>query len=232
MAFDKIFESNEFDNICRTLYGDFSHKRKEAYKSLFDMHVKGHGCAPDSFYSASGRIEIVGNHTDHNGGKVLCSAVTIDTLGAVSKRDDGMILVKSKGYPIIKVSVDDIAFKVGEVGTSQAIIKGIVAYFKGAGVYFDNVNKIFVKLSTTENVTLTINGVEVAIEGTTVYTDGILATEFAETFTFALYHDGVLMQTLTYSVNAYAYAKQADAAMGELALALDRYGVSASAYKA
>ena len=133
MAFDKIFESNEFDSICRTLYGDFSHKRKDAYKALFDMHVKGHGCEPDSFYSASGRIEIVGNHTDHNGGKVLCSAVTIDTLGAVSKRDDGMILVKSKGYPIIKVSVDDIAFKVSEVGTSQAIIKGIVAYFKGAG---------------------------------------------------------------------------------------------------
>lgn len=133
MAFDKIFESNEFDRTCRTLYGDFSHKRKEAYKALFDMHLKGQGSEPDSFYSASGRIEIVGNHTDHNGGKVLCSAVTIDTLGAVSKRDDGMILVKSKGYPIIKVSVDDIAFKVSEVGTSQAIIKGIVAYFKGAG---------------------------------------------------------------------------------------------------
>ena len=133
MAFDKIFESCEFDQICRTLYGDFSHERKESYKLLREMHKKGIGIEPDGFYSASGRIEIVGNHTDHNGGKVLCSAVTIDTLGAVSKRDDGLILVKSKGYPIIKVSVNDIGFKMGEVGTSNAIIKGILAYFKGAG---------------------------------------------------------------------------------------------------
>lgn len=106
------------------------------------------------------------------------------------------------------------------------------AYFMGAGVFFDNVNKIFVKLSTTENVTLTINGTEVEVNGSVIYTDGILATEFDTTYTFELYCDGVLMQTLTYSVNAYAYAKQNDTAMGELALALYRYGVSASAYKA
>ena len=133
MAFDKIFESNEFDNICSVLYGNSFQKRKEAYKVLSDMHLKGQGKEPEEFYSASGRIEIVGNHTDHNGGKVLCSAVTIDTLSAVSRRDDGLILVKSKGYPIIKVAVDDTNFKMGEVGTSQAIIRGILAYFKGAG---------------------------------------------------------------------------------------------------
>ncbi len=106
------------------------------------------------------------------------------------------------------------------------------AYFQGAGVYFDNVNKIFVKLSTTENVTLTINGAEVEITGTTIYTDGILATGFDTTYTFVLSYDGVVMQTLTYSVNAYAYAKQNDATMGELALALYRYGESAKVYKA
>ncbi len=106
------------------------------------------------------------------------------------------------------------------------------AYFLGAGVYFDNVNKIFIKLNTTENVTLTINGVEAEITGTTIYTEGILATGFAETYTFVLSCNGVVMQTLTYSVNAYAYAKQNDAMMGELALALYRYGESAKAYKA
>ena len=106
------------------------------------------------------------------------------------------------------------------------------AYFKGAGVYFDNVNKIYVKLNTTENVTLTINDVEVEVTGTTVYTDGILATGFATTYTFVLSCDGVVMQTLTYSVNAYAYAKNDDATMGDLALALYRYGVSAAAYNA
>ena len=106
------------------------------------------------------------------------------------------------------------------------------AYFKGAGVRFDAVNSIYVKLSTTENVTLAINdGEPMAVTGTTVYTEGIKATQFADTYTFRLYHNGVLMQTLTYSVNAYAHAKKDSATMGELALALYRYGQSAVAYK-
>ena len=140
MAFDKIFESAEFDQVCRTLYGDFSHIRKGAYKTLNEMHKKGLGYDAQEFYSASGRIEIVGNHTDHNGGKVLCASINIDTLGAVSKRDDGMILVKSKGYPFIKVSTRDLDFKISEVGSSQAIIKGILAYFKGAGAKIGGFN--------------------------------------------------------------------------------------------
>jgi hypothetical protein len=110
-------------------------------------------------------------------------------------------------------------------------ISSYPAWFKGAGVWFDNVNKLYVKLSTTENVTLKIDGEEVAVTGTTVYTDGIKATDFGKTYTFELYHDGVLMQTLTYSINAYAYQMQNDAAMRALALALYRYGVSTVAYK-
>lgn len=107
------------------------------------------------------------------------------------------------------------------------------AYFLGAGVYFDNVNKIYVKLSTTENVTLTINGVAVEVTGDTVYTDGILATGFAETYTFVLSCNGEEMQILTYSVNAYVYAmKDKGNAMAALAIALYNYGESAKAYKA
>ena len=108
-------------------------------------------------------------------------------------------------------------------------------YFKGAGVFFDNVNKIYVSLSSIdENVTLTINGDKVELDGTTVYTDGIYVTDFDETFTFELYYDGVVMQTLTYSVNAYVFAminsETAGEPMRNLALALYNYGLSASAY--
>ena len=100
------------------------------------------------------------------------------------------------------------------------------AYFVSAGVWFDNVNKLYVRLNTTENVTLKINNVEVEVTGKTVYTDGIFATQFDEEFTFELYYGETLMQTLTYSVNAYATAMENDA----LALALYRYGASAEAY--
>ena len=115
--------------------------------------------------------------------------------------------------------------------TNNEEVDSYPAYFAGAGVHFDNVNKLYVKLSTTENVTLTVNEVAVKITGTTFYTDGIQVTNFDETYTFVLSHGGVVMQTLTYSVNAYAYAMKDNATMQDLALALYRYGVSAEAYQ-
>lgn len=106
-----------------------------------------------------------------------------------------------------------------------------IAYFTAANVWFDYTNKIMVKINTTENVTLKINTVEVAVEGTTIYTEDIVATDFDKEFVFELYYDGTLMQTLTYSVNAYAYKKQnTETAMGKLAIALYQYGASAEAY--
>lgn len=107
------------------------------------------------------------------------------------------------------------------------------AYFVGAGVRFGADNKIFVELSTVENVTLEVNGEEVELNGTTYYTEGLKATQFGDTFTFELYCDGVLMQTLTYSVNAYAYQfAGGDDAMANLAIALYNYGMSAENYVA
>lgn len=111
-------------------------------------------------------------------------------------------------------------------------ISSYPAYFKSATVWFDNVNQIRVTLSTTENVTMTINGIAAEVTGTTVYTEDILPADFDATYTFKLYHDGILMQTLTYSVNAYAYAMKDDAEMQSLVLALYRYGKSAEAYNA
>lgn len=147
-----------------------------------------------------------------------------------------------KGYNTTKLATDGVD-NIGDPSTATPTtsdftlvkneeISSYPAYFKSATVWFDNVNKIRVTLSTTENVTLTINGEEVKIESTTIYTDAIKATEFGTTYTFVLSCNGVVMQTLTYSVNAYAYAMQNNAEMRELALALYRYGVSAKAYNA
>ena len=103
-------------------------------------------------------------------------------------------------------------------------------WFTGANVWFDNTNKIMVQISATENVTLTINGAEVEVTGTTIYTNELLPTQFDDIYTFALYYDGELMQTLTYSVNSYAYRMQTNEKIGALAIALYNYGVAAEAY--
>ena len=107
-------------------------------------------------------------------------------------------------------------------------------YFTGATVWFGDVNSISVTINTLEGASLKVNGTEVALTATTYTTAGLLPTELDTEFVFELYHDGVLMQTLTYSVNAYAYKMQNNAnttaAMKALALALYRYGVSAKAF--
>ncbi|MBQ8432515.1 MAG: hypothetical protein IJX28_06490, partial [Clostridia bacterium] len=65
-----------------------------------------------------------------------------------------------------------------------------------------------------------------------LYTEDIAATDFDAIYTFELYEGETLVQTLTYSINSYANAKQhsANATMAELAKALYRYGASAEAY--
>ena len=110
------------------------------------------------------------------------------------------------------------------------------AYIASAGVYFDGVNQLYIKLNTIENVKVYVTigegeRYEANLTGTTYYTDGISATGFATKYVFEVEYDGVLMQTLTYSVDAYVYAKKGHAEIGELALALYRYGKSAEAYK-
>ena len=109
--------------------------------------------------------------------------------------------------------------------------------FTAVGVRFDYANKIYAKfkVASSEGVTVKINGVEAEFEksGTQyiVYTDYISALEYDEVFTFELLVDGVVVHTVTYSVNSYAYAMAEDQTMSGLALALYRYGKSAEKYR-
>ncbi len=128
-----IMSSAAFEKICKTLYSSDVQLAKERFEELLSMHAECFGPADVEFYSSPGRIEIVGNHTDHNGGKVLCAAINFDTLAAVSERTDGIIEVKSKGYPMLRVDTAAPTFSASEIGTSTALIKGVVDYFKRSG---------------------------------------------------------------------------------------------------
>ena len=109
-------------------------------------------------------------------------------------------------------------------------------YFKSASVWFDNVNKLYVRIGGTadENtLSVTINGVEAESVDGVVYTQGILATDFDSVYTFALYENSVLVHTVSYSIKSYVNAKQDGGnGMAELASALYTYGKSAAAYAA
>ena len=87
--------SAAFEKICQKLYSADAQALKARFEELISTHLECFNTSDVEFYSSPGRIEIVGNHTDHNGGKVLCAAINFDTLAAVSDRADGIIEVKS-----------------------------------------------------------------------------------------------------------------------------------------
>lgn len=129
MTFDNI-DNEKLCAVCNDVYGVCQSEQTDRFEELFKMHKDVFNTSDVEFYSSPGRIEIVGNHTDHNGGKVLCAAINVDALASVSKRSDGIIEVKSKGYPMLRVDVSKPDFSVSEIGTSTALIKGVVDYFK------------------------------------------------------------------------------------------------------
>lgn len=105
------------------------------------------------------------------------------------------------------------------------------ACFKSASIYFADANYIVVKVKDyTENTKLLVDENPVEMVDGVYMTDAIEAIRFGEVFSFQLVENDVVIQTLEYSVNSYAFSKQNSETMGELALALYNYGLSAEAY--
>jgi galactokinase len=104
------------------------------YTSLVKWHEESfHGGARLTIVSAPGRAEIIGNHTDHNSGKVLAAAVTLDTIAAVTPCEDTHVHVRSEGYPDITLDLSSLAPVPEEQGTSAALIRGVSARMKECG---------------------------------------------------------------------------------------------------
>ena len=91
------------------------------------------GAAPERYFSAPGRTEIGGNHTDHQHGRVLAAAVNLDMIAAVRVTDSGVIRILSKGYPMSTVSLDALTPVAAEVNTTPALIRGVAARFVELG---------------------------------------------------------------------------------------------------
>lgn len=84
-------------------------------------------------FSAPGRTEIGGNHTDHQHGCVLAAAVDLYTTAQVTPNDDRMIRVVSEGYPEVAISLDDLTVHPEEVGTTAALVRGVAAGYAQRG---------------------------------------------------------------------------------------------------
>lgn len=83
-------------------------------------------------FSAPGRTEVGGNHTDHQQGRVLAASVNMDTACAVCACEDTIEFI-SEGFAIKPISIDDLTMKEAEKNTSEALIRGILARFQQLG---------------------------------------------------------------------------------------------------
>ena len=90
------------------------------YRRLF-------GDAEPSVWSAPGRTELGGNHTDHQHGRVLAAAVDLDMLAAAAPNGERLVRVKSEGYEMFTLSLDELAPVEAEQGTTAALVRGVCA---------------------------------------------------------------------------------------------------------
>ena len=105
-----------------------------AQKDILDSGFESvFGEKPERYFSAPGRTEIGGNHTDHQRGRVLAAAVNLDTVAAVRINGTNMIRICSKGYPMCEIDVNNLVPNDDEINTTPALIRGVAARFAQLG---------------------------------------------------------------------------------------------------
>ena len=124
-----------FDNIFANIYKPQDiESQKSRYMSAVEKFTALYPNRNDiHVYSAPGRTEIGGNHTDHQHGCVIAGAVDLDVIGVAAFHHENIIRIKSEGYDEFAVSLDDLDVHIGEKGSSE-IVRGIAARFKDLGV--------------------------------------------------------------------------------------------------
>lgn len=116
------------------LYGEkLAQVQQPRYEKAVDEFRKLFGDKPYRLFSASGRTEVGGNHTDHNHGCVMAAGVSLDVIAVVEPTDEMMISVKSEGYDRDDVDITVLEPQEAEKNTAAALIRGVAAGFVNKG---------------------------------------------------------------------------------------------------
>ena len=118
--FIKEVKSGGLDNLFKNIYKPIDIENQkiryisavEKFTALYPNREEIH------VYSAPGRTEIGGNHTDHQHGCVLAGAVNLDVIGITSFHNEKIIRIKSEGYEEFAVSLKDLDIHIDEKGSS------------------------------------------------------------------------------------------------------------------
>ena len=124
--------NGEFDEQINYIYACDKTLTKgyaQRYVEVIDGFCENFDYIPQDMrlFSAPGRTEIGGNHTDHQHGCVLAAGLNLDVIGAVALNGKNEIRIKSKGYSMDVISLDDLEPDEAEYDRASALIRGVVA---------------------------------------------------------------------------------------------------------
>lgn len=112
-------------SVLEKIYGESTESTKR-FQSLAENFQKQFSSDEMEFFTSPGRTEIVGNHTDHNGGKILAASIDMDTVGAARPNGTNTIRIISEGYgKQITVDIDKVDSVKAGIGT-EVLVAGIV----------------------------------------------------------------------------------------------------------
>ena len=130
----ELFASGAQDELLKDIYIDeaLMDYQRQRYVDAISRYEELYGAGEVEIYSAPGRSEIGGNHTDHQNGEVLAASINLDAIGIVGKLD-GTVKVVSGTAPEIVISLDDLEVKEAEKETTKSLIKGVLAGIREHG---------------------------------------------------------------------------------------------------
>ena len=130
-------QNNELDKELCSIYGDekLLPYQKKRYVDALCKFETYYGEGDVAVFSAPGRSEIGGNHTDHQHGEVLAAAINLDAIAIVRKKADKVVRVRSGEYPEVVITLEDLSLKKEERETTLSLVKGVLAGFVERGYH-------------------------------------------------------------------------------------------------
>jgi galactokinase len=138
-------DSPQAEELFAVLYGppEVNHARRRYAALIEGFLTDGPGGFPQGefpetagevrVFTAAGRTELGGNHTDHNLGKVLAASIQLDQAAVAAPRNDRTVFFRSEGYPDVRVDLSDLTPRREEQGKTEALVRGIAAEFVRRG---------------------------------------------------------------------------------------------------
>ena len=125
---EELLQGN-YEELFRDIYQDENEAKRQnsRYAQAVAKFEELFGEKQVEIYSAPGRSEVGGNHTDHQHGMVLATSINLDAIGIVSPSASPVIQVVSEGYDMVEVDIEDLEEKYEEEGTTAALIRGVAA---------------------------------------------------------------------------------------------------------